>query len=1105
MLDTSILITKIIPPQAQALLHRPRLQEVLDLVYTQSLLVISAPTGYGKTSLLLDFARSTRLRLAWYTLEETDRDPTVFCRYILHAVRRSFPDFGQGFESLLNQNLNELQSESMLRRMADEFAHELELLQTKADTTTSIQTLLVLDDFQFAESQRVSWFVQRLIGIIPSFIHIVIASRTQPKNLMLVRLLAKQKVSFMSPAELAFTETEIVELLEQFYNIEQPQKLAVTLAGYSEGWITAIILLLNAQGSNRSGWLNQTQAELNPTELGYEALFEYLALEVFQNLELGLQDFLVKTSVLAWLTPEKCAVLLQEPDRPVTAERCQKWLQQLEGLNLFITRHLSEDGEVSYQYHNLFGSFLQAQLKKDLAEYRKIHYRAAQIEKSAGSLIEAVRHLGEAGETVEAAGLLNDIAQSLYAAGRTNLLTELLERLPQVEQDEFPHLLNVRARLLLEQGENQAALQKYSQAIQGYQQARLFDWAARATADKAQLMLRMGQFWEAQAEAQKVIGEVQRLMLTEQGRQASASARLVAGIVAIEHGREVDAEKHLREAVEIFRGLGDEFRMAVIDTYFGHLYHHQGRMVKSTIYYERSLQQFIKSGNRSREAYSRTNLANNYYIQHRYQPAEEMVHEALTFTTDLKDQYLSLFQQNILANIYRDTARYSKAMHHYQEALQLARQGQVRKMELIILHDQTTNLILQTHYEEAASQIQYTLELAAQYELPGQAGYSYRNLAWLEFSHKAYRRSSGACDKALAIFETSNSPLEEASTLLIKAADWLALSEPRKALATFTRALELAEELGFEPFLPFELRWASHLMDFSVSKKITPLVESFLRRHGHLSNLNMPPQIQLGNYLEQRSIPAFTSTGSSEQEAAPKISTGGLTSYALDGGRIWRGGEEIKNWRNAKSREALFYLLEHPSCTRDDLVDALFEDNEDINATHTLHNILFLLRKVIAPVELKLKSQRYFLQGEVWYDAKEFATQVSSALASRELQPERLAAALQLYRRDFLDQFYSNWVIDRQHSLLELYFKGLKKLAEYYQSVEDYTQAIPLWKQILLKDAYNEEAYRAEITCLLALNNKPEAMRQYTQCLKALEELDLQPSPETRSLLLNLA
>src|SRR3954453_14103338 len=133
-MDTSILITKITPPQSQALLHRARLQEVLDLVYSQSLLVISAPTGYGKTSLLLDFARSTRLRLAWYTLEETDRDPTVFCRYLLQAVRRSFPDFGQGFESLLNQNLNELQSESMLRRMADEFAHELELLQTQADT-----------------------------------------------------------------------------------------------------------------------------------------------------------------------------------------------------------------------------------------------------------------------------------------------------------------------------------------------------------------------------------------------------------------------------------------------------------------------------------------------------------------------------------------------------------------------------------------------------------------------------------------------------------------------------------------------------------------------------------------------------------------------------------------------------------------------------------------------------------------------------------------------------------------------------------------------------------------------------------------------------------
>ncbi|MDB5079872.1 MAG: hypothetical protein JWP00_1796 [Chloroflexi bacterium] len=1103
-MDTSVLISKITPPQSQLLLHRPRLQELLDLVHTQNLLIISAPTGYGKTSLLLDFARSTRFRLAWFTLEEPDRDPTVFCRYLLEAVRRSFPGFGQGFETLLNQNLSELQSEPMLRRMADEFAHELELLQTQTDTT-DIQTLLVLDDFQYAESQRVSWFLQRLIGILPSFVHLIIASRTQPKNLMLVRLLAKQKVSFLGPPDLAFTQSEIEELLEQFYNIEQPEKLASILAGYSEGWITAIILLLNARGTSRPSWFKKNQPNLNPTDLGFEVLFDYLALEVFHNLEPDLQDFLVKSSSLAWLTPEKCAELLNEPGNPVSIERCLQWLQHLTSLNLFITRHQSDDGLVTYQYHNLFGRFLQSQLKNDPESYRNIHYRAAVVEKQAGNLIDAVRHLGEAGERAAAAGLLNEIAQSLYAAGQTDLLAELLDKLPQGEQDEYPHLLNVQARLLLEKGENQAAMQKYSKAIEGYEQAGVFDLAARAIGDKAQLLLRTGQFWDAQAEAHRVLANANQLMLTEQGRHAIGSARLVAGAVAIEHHRGVDAEKHLREASEIYRELGDHFRLAIIDTFFGRLYHNQGRLMKSTIYHERSLQQFIKSGNRSREAYTRTNLANNYYLQRRYQPAEEMLQEALSFSTDLKDQYLNLFLQNILANIYRDTARYTKAMHHYEEALRLARQGQVRKMELIILHDQTTHMLLQSRYEEATSLIQYTLELAIDYNMPGQTGYSYRNLAWLEFGHKAYRRSIGASEKALTIFETTNSTQEEASILLIQAANWLALAEPRKALNTFTRALELADDLGYEPFLPFELKWANGLMDFVATKKINPVVESFLRRHGHLSHLTLPPQIKLGNYLEQRSIAAVPTTGPPSPEAAQKISTGGLTNYALDGGRVWRGGEEIKHWRNTKSREALFYLLENPSCSRDQLIDALFDDDEDINATHALHNVLFLLRKAIAPVELKLQAHRYSLQGEVWYDTRQFTTEVTAALASRELQPERLAAALQLYRRDFLDQLYSNWVIERQRYLLELYLKGLKRLAEYYQAAADYSQAIPLWKQILFRDPYNEEAYRAEITCLLALNNKPEAMRQYTQCLKALEELDLQPSMETRSLLLKLA
>lgn len=1102
-MDSSILITKITPPQSKALLPRPRLQAVLDLVYTQSLLVIAAPTGYGKTSLLLDFARSTRMHLAWYTLEETDRDPAVFCRYLLSALRRPFPDFGQGFEAVLNQNINELQSETFLRRMADEFAHELELLQFQ--TSTAAQTLLVLDDFQFAESQRVSWFLQRLIGILPSFIHLIIASRTQPKNLMLVRLLAKQKVSFLSPRDLAFTQPEIVQLLETFYDIEQPEKLAVTLAGYSEGWITAIVLLLNAQGKSGPARLARGPATLNPSELGFEALFDYLALEVFQHLEPGLQNFLEKSSTFDRMTPEKCATLWDEPDKSAVAERCERYLRQLEGANLFITAYPLGNGELSYQYHNLFRRFLQAQLKKDLLHYQKIHYQAALVEREAGNSIEAVRHLGEAGEPLKAISLLNEIAQSLYAAGRTGLLAELLEQLPQVEQEDFPHLLNVRARLLLEQGDNQAALKKYTQAVEAYRAAQIFDWEARAAADKAQLLLRMGQFWEAETQATKIIANTVRLMPTEPGKQAVASARLVLGVAAIEQNRGPEAEKHLREAADVYRELGDTFRLAVIDTYFGHLYHHQGRMVKSTIYYERSLQEFIKSGNRSREAYSRTNLANNYYIQHRYQPAEEMLQEALTLTADLKDQYLSLFLQNILANIFRDTSRHPKALLHYDEALKLARQGQVRKMELIILNDRTTDLILQSHYDEAAAQVEYTRVLAAEYNLPNQAGYSYRNLAWLEHGHRAHRRSLLACEKALEIFAESTSPLEEASVYLTQAVNWQALAEPRKALASLTRALELADELGFDPFLPFELRWANRLLEFAAGRKVTPLVESFLRRHGFISNLDLPPQIQIGNYLDTRPALSVARIAPPIVEIEPKTATGYLTCFALDGGRVWRGGEEIKHWRNAKSREALFFLLEHPSSSRDELIEALFEDDEEINSTHALHNVLFLLRKAIAPVELKLQAQRYFLQGEIWYDAKEFTAEVTAGLASRELQPERLAAALQLYRRDFLDQLYSNWVIERQRYLLELYFRGLKRLAEYYQAGRDYAQAVPLWKQILLKDPYNEEAYRAEITCLLALNNKPEAIRQYTQCVKALEELDLQPSLETRSLLQKLA
>ncbi len=1102
-------LTKINPPQARQLLSRQRLLESLERCRDYRLLLISAATGFGKTSLLVDFARHSDMALAWYTLDESDRDPATFCRFLLQSVRLIYPSFGQSFQQLLEQNLKELHQEPIIYRLAEEFIADLELLEQNSAEDFR-ETLLVLDDFQFAESFGVNRFVQRLIWWLPPAFHVIIATRALPEDLMLNKMLAKQMMSVLGPADLVFSAAEVNQLLRDYYEIDEPA-LGERLATYSEGWITAIILALSNQNLIRSGagWQDLKSAD---GEFDAAQIFNYLALEVLENQPTHLQNFLLRTSVLNLLSPANCDALLDKSDGEAEPSS-EAFLRQLEARNLFITR-LSSEGQVYFQYHALFRQFLHKRLKENRSLYYEVQLQAAQIEQQAGNYAEAVQHYIEANEIQQAAALLSEIVGPLYEAGRTNLLNNLLATIPSEEQRKLPHLLNIKAQLLLEKGNNEAALKTYAEAEQLYRQEGALDLAAKAAAQQAQLLVRTGQRREAIAICGRVLQDFASLMQTSEGQRAVGMVKHVSAFVAMEEGNIVEAEKNLRDAAEIYKACKDDFRLATIDSVFGQLYNHAGRLVKSSIYHERALAYFVKIGNRSREAYIRTSLAIIRYQQGQYLQAENQFNETLTLTQDLDDAYLRLFVLAYLGNIYRDTERYSKAEATYAEALKLARDGNIRKMELSLLNEQITNFILTGQTTDVADLILLSLELAEDYAMPERVAFAQRNQSWLELGNRSYKRALVAIEKALGGFRIYKAPSEEARAKLTEATILLAMNEPRKALAVLEESIALAEDLNFEPYLPFEIRWATPLFEYASHKKVSEAVSEFLRRRGFISGLEaaspakdeegrpeLVAPIQLRERLAQNNL-----NRAAEAALAPSSNSTVLRVSALNGGRVWRGDSEIEQWRTSKAREALFYLLEYSKCSRDELWEALWPDEDFGTSSNLLNTNMSYLRKAIAPVaELKLSSGRYFLQGEIWYDAAEFSSQVKMLLAQPELDAERLTKALNLYKRDFLDQFYSNWSIERQQQLLQLYLTGLERLALHYDHQNQPQLALPCWRQMLLKDPYNEETHRACILSLMKAGDKLEARRQSARCLRALEELDLRPSPETAHLLQKLA
>jgi DNA-binding SARP family transcriptional activator len=1144
-----ISLAKINPPQLRHLLSRPLLLKYLERCRQYPLTLISANTGFGKTSLLTDFVRQAGLPCAWYSLDEGDRDPAVFCNYLLQAVRQLQPSFGATFEQLLQQNLTELHQKPIIERLADEFATALESQlenQFPAQPNTApnqkiseklerdYEMLIVLDDYQFAESVGVTQFVQRLAWRLPSYCHLLLATRTLPQNLPIVRLKAKHILTMLESPDLAFSVAEINQLLRDFYNIDEPT-LGQQLSDYSEGWITAVVLALSSQSL-----LRQRDWQRLETNLAADELFNYLAQEVLQNQPPALQDFLVRSSVLKVLRPTACDALL-----PSGSPASEVLLKQLEARNLFIVR-LNGVGPSAYQYHVLFRQFLESQLRQNPTLYRQMQLAAAAVEQAGGDFAEAVQHYTAAGEIEQAASLLDNVIETLYRAGRSQLLTTLLGNIAEVVQGHYPNILNIKARLLLESGDNEQALQTYRRAAQRYQEQATLDRAALAAANQAHILLRLDQRRAALEICGQVLQETAVLMASVTGQQAVALAKQVQGLIAVEEGASAAAEQNLREAAEIYRANQDNLRLATIDSSFGHLYYHDGRLVKSNIYFERALTYFSKSGQRNYEAYSRASLAIGCYLQGRYVQAEQQLNEALLLAQDLNDDFLRQHVLASLGNVYRDTERYAKAMTVYEEALGLARAMQVHKVELNLLNDQATTFILQEKPAEAQNLIRLSLELAAEYNLPEAVGLSRRNQAWLEFLvHTSYKRALTELDSALDIFSNYQTRLEETRTKFNQASVLFASNQTAAALTALTESLTLAQGLGFEPFLPFEIKWANTLLEYATthtsgptsyttSRPITPEssplverpvaptienageLEEFLRRRGFIAALSQvvvtsPPLVA-----------ELTTTPEAQPQSQPSLRLAGL-----NGGRVWVGLHEVENWGVKKAQEGLFYLVEHPRCSRDEIIEALWPDAESVAGVNLFHNMLSHLRKALGnQLKIKLHNGRYDLEGTYWYDVAEFSRMVtpepvrgpahqpvrgSASVAALNQNAEGdfdaagLQQALNLYRRDFLDQFYANWILEQQQQLMVLFVNGLRRLASWYTEQQRFQEALPLWQELIRKDPYDEMAYRAIVSYLLANGHKAEALRQYEKCRLALEELDLQPSPETLALLPKLS
>jgi LuxR family transcriptional regulator, maltose regulon positive regulatory protein len=403
----ALLETKFYVPRSRRdLVPRPRLSERLDRVSGSKMMLVSAPAGFGKTTLLTEWlaaAPADQRLAAWLSLDRGDNDPASFWTYVIAALRTAAPEVGESAMALL-QAPRPSPIETVLTALLNDLGG------------IASDIVLVLDDYHVIDVREVHDGMAFLLDHLPPGLHVVIASRADP-SLPLARLRARGELIEIRAAELRFTPDEAAAYLNELMGLQLTARDVAALEGRTEGWIAALQLAaLSMQGRDDvAGFIDGFAGD-------DRYVVDYLAEEVLQRQPGPVQAFLLQTSILGRLTGPLCDA--------VTGQGGGKaMLETLDRGNLFLVP--LDDRRQWYRYHRLFADVLQARLLDEQpGQVPGLHRRASGWFHRSGEPSEAIGHALAARDFDQAADLIERAIPAMRITRQDATMHGWLKALP---------------------------------------------------------------------------------------------------------------------------------------------------------------------------------------------------------------------------------------------------------------------------------------------------------------------------------------------------------------------------------------------------------------------------------------------------------------------------------------------------------------------------------------------------------------------------------------------------------------------------------------------------------------------------------------------------
>jgi len=524
------LATKLHLPRPRArLVPRPRLLKRLEQGMEGTLTLVSAPAGFGKTTLLSQWFAHSGVPVAWLSLDPEDNDPVRFLSCLIAALQRLDQRIGMTALALLHTP-QPAPPEAVLAMLINDVA-----------SGEGENVALVLDDYHVIEAPSIHRALAYFMEHLPPQIHLILATRADPP-LPLARLRVHGQLTEVRAAELRFDTQEVSAFLHIVSELDLSPSDIALLEHRTEGWVAGLQLaaLSLRDRADISTFLTTFTG-------GHRFVLDYLSEEVLSRLDAPTQSFLSHTCVLERLCGSLCDAMTRQEDKEIPG---QQMLEALEHANLFVVP--LDDEHRWYRYHHLFADVLKSRLQQTrpflLPELRCC---ASEWYEQHGMVVEAVQHALAAPDIARAARLIEGHALIVAGQGQTQTVLGWLNALPEALMKSHPALCIAHAVLLMlftwQAEAAEARLQDAERLIQAdtpaEQACMIRGWAAvirgnmvRYTGDLVRTVALAHEALDVLPETE-VIGRTTALVYTAHAYHFSGdvtpeSERLVAGTVA---------------------------------------------------------------------------------------------------------------------------------------------------------------------------------------------------------------------------------------------------------------------------------------------------------------------------------------------------------------------------------------------------------------------------------------------------------------------------------------------------------------------------------------------------------------------------------------------